>query len=378
MAVLTYSRGSAFFAGGVRDASGIIRSGVTGSEVSETVAVAVGKAPLPRPTGLSTQSEFSTVALPNGMYYACVVAVDDAGGMTLPSDEVSFEITSGGNEGGEGGYGLAWDVYPGVAAYRVYVGTTPGGQDRFYLSPSGEDAFVQIRGNYSLNSETGPWAGTPPTESTAVILGMNGTVAVGDTLLVRNGLIVGTVPGGSLLIGPSSWPTYLEGKNQYAAVFDPDLTHLAAAPLGPNWQADDWTKGDGFQQLGVVRLTYDVSTHGGAIGAHSFAAPGMTQYPRLNDDMIVVGGLVAIPHQWAFGSATGAATLRLTMGDHNLVTAARVDGSPWSTEGIKPLVPLFSDPSTWFRADSSYIQAVVAVEAVTSGRLRLDVFFVRG
>lgn len=80
------------------------------------------------PTGLAATPSASGGSLATATYYYKVSAVDSVG-ETVGSSEVSAAVT-----GPNGSVALTWTAVPGAHSYRIYRGTTAGGQNVYYTS----------------------------------------------------------------------------------------------------------------------------------------------------------------------------------------------------------------------------------------------------
>lgn len=101
------------------------------------------KAPiLDAPAGAPSASAEGGGALPGGTYYFTVVAVLEAGGdlaFSVPSPERAAGVPGGGR------VSLSWAAVEGADRYRVYAGTSPGGQNRF-METSGPQTSLSYTG----------------------------------------------------------------------------------------------------------------------------------------------------------------------------------------------------------------------------------------
>lgn len=169
------------------------------------------------------------------------------------------------------------------------------------------------------------------------------------------------LPSGNLMIGNSL------GK---AASFNPsgvvDVSNAGVFSLGEGTD-------DGEIAERVLRVTYDFAVNGGAI---STIASGQT----LPDNAIVTHCFYHV--STTFTSSTDAATIAInipTDGDVQAATAISAGGNVYdsglhecATKGDDP-----SDPSTFIMTtDERDISFVIAVEAVTAGKLELFLKYV--
>jgi hypothetical protein len=129
---------------------------------------------LSSPTGLasSTSTTGGTINH-NTTYYYVVTAIDSAGGETIPSAEVSQ--TTGGSTT-TNSITLTWNVVSGASGYKVYRGTSPVGENVYFMVPPGSVyntvSTTSYGGAYVSFTDTGATpngSATPPSVSTAVL-----------------------------------------------------------------------------------------------------------------------------------------------------------------------------------------------------------------
>jgi hypothetical protein len=130
---------------------------------------------------------------------------------------------------------------------------------------------------------------------------------------------------------------------------------VAAAGLGA----------DGLLRMGVARFTFDPTATAGmrTVAAHGLGVT-LPQYA------VVVGGFFEV--NTIFTSAAGTATVALhVQGANDIQTAVAVSGAPYSTTGLKAIVPKSNTPeSTGIKCTAAReITATVAVQDLTGGKL---------
>ena len=108
---------------------------------------------LSTPTSLVATPSSSGGSLSTATYYYKVVALDSVG-TTVGSSEVSAVVT-----GPTGSVALSWAAVVGASSYRVYRGTSAGGQDTYYTTTS----------NSMIDTGAAGTAGTVPGSNTANI-----------------------------------------------------------------------------------------------------------------------------------------------------------------------------------------------------------------
>jgi hypothetical protein len=129
---------------------------------------------------------------------------------------------------------------------------------------------------------------------------------------------------------------------------------------------------DGLGVLGVARFTYDPTATAGmrTQAAHDL---GVT----LPQHAIVVGGFVDV--NTAFSSTNGTATVAISVeGANDIISAAQVNGAPFSTIGRKAIVPKANTPeSTSVKTTAARaITATVGTEALLGGKLTGFLYYV--
>ncbi len=131
---------------------------------------------------------------------------------------------------------------------------------------------------------------------------------------------------------------------------------------------------DGLMGFGVARATFDPS---GVSGHRSAAAH--TLGVTIPDKAIVCGGVVQV--NTVFDSAASTATVAISIQTANdLITAAAVSGAPWSTAGLKAIVPKINTPeSTGIALTAArLVTATVGVQALTVGKATINLVYMMG
>jgi hypothetical protein len=108
---------------------------------------------LPTPTGLAGTAATTGGSLATGTYFYKVTALNSTG-ETVPSSEISVPVT-----GPTGRVALTWNAVSGATGYRVYRGTSAGGENVFYTSGTNSFADTNAAGT----------AGSPPGVGSAKI-----------------------------------------------------------------------------------------------------------------------------------------------------------------------------------------------------------------
>ncbi len=125
---------------------------------------------------------------------------------------------------------------------------------------------------------------------------------------------------------------------------------------------------DGTGRLKTVRGEYDFAVDGGAAG--TITLRGDNSIPN---GAYIVGGFVDVLTAVTSG---GAATVAVnSQGAGDVVAAAAVSGAPWSTTGIKSVIPAFTGATTVKTTTARSLAITIATAALTAGRFRVVVFY---
>jgi hypothetical protein len=132
------------------------------------------------PSGVSAISSNSGGSLPAATYYYRIVGADGAGGLSLPSTEVSAGVT-----GTTGTVTISWPSVAGAdGGYRVYRGTASGGENVYYAIAAGTTTFTDTGG--------AAISGTPPTSDTGSSVLLNGSSNGGASYIDTGNVGIGT------------------------------------------------------------------------------------------------------------------------------------------------------------------------------------------
>ncbi len=131
---------------------------------------------------------------------------------------------------------------------------------------------------------------------------------------------------------------------------------------------------DGLMGFGVARATFNPSATSGerTVAAHTL---GVT----IPDKAIVCGGVVQV--NTAFTSAASTATIAISIqGADDIIAAAAVSGAPFSSTGLKAIVPKINTPETTGIALTAarLVTATVAVQALTAGKATINLVYLMG
>lgn len=119
-----------------------------------------------------------------------------------------------------------------------------------------------------------------------------------------------------------------------------------------------YTGGFGSGSIKSLRARYDFAVDGGAVGAIDLSA-------SIPANAVILGGFIEVDTAVTSG---GSATLALKVeGAGDLVAATVVSGAPWSTTGLKSIIPVFTGASAVKTTAARKVVTTVAVAALTAG-----------
>jgi hypothetical protein len=125
---------------------------------------------------------------------------------------------------------------------------------------------------------------------------------------------------------------------------------------------------EGTSKLKVVVGEYDFALDGGAIS--TITLRGDNTVPS---GAYLVGGFVDVLTAVTSG---GAGTVAVNSnGASDLVAAAAVSGAPWSTTGIKSIIPAFTGATVIKTTAQRSLAITIATAALTAGKFRVVAFY---
>ncbi len=122
------------------------------------------------------------------------------------------------------------------------------------------------------------------------------------------------------------------------------------------------------QRIRVARGTYDFAVDGGAIG--TIALMGQTGIPS---GATILGGWLEVT---TIAASAGAPTLAVQVeaaGD--IIAAAAYSGAPWSTLGLKSVIPAFTGATSVRTTAARDISLVIAAAALTGGKFDIVLLY---
>lgn len=118
----------------------------------------------------------------------------------------------------------------------------------------------------------------------------------------------------------------------------------------------------------VARARYNFATDGGAIGAID-----LLPAPMIPAGSYIIGGFMEVDTIVA-GSGASVAVNVESAGD--LVAAAAVSGAPWSTTGMKAVVPVFTAATLIKTTAARKVVATVSAAVLTAGVFDVVLFYI--
>lgn len=125
---------------------------------------------------------------------------------------------------------------------------------------------------------------------------------------------------------------------------------------------------EGSTRLKAVVGEYDFAVDGGAVG--TITLRGDNQIPN---GAVILGGLVEVLTAVTSG---GAATVAVNgNGSGDIVAAAAVSGAPWSTTGLKSVIPAYTGATAIKTTAQRSIAIAIATAALTAGKFRVTLVY---
>jgi hypothetical protein len=117
----------------------------------------------------------------------------------------------------------------------------------------------------------------------------------------------------------------------------------------------------------TVRAVYDFAVDGGAVG--TIPLLGSTDIPN---GALVMGGYMEVHTIVAGAGATAAVQCQAA---NDIISAAAVSGAPWSTTGLKAVVPLYTATTMIRLTAARDISLVITAAVLTAGRFSVVLFY---
>lgn len=204
-----------------------------------------------------------------------------------------------------------------------------------------------------LSTTAGGWTVTPPDAADA-IRQIVGRIVDEDA----EGVIEFLLPGQLVKLGRNELQDDAVGEDQ---IVD-DAVATAKIPDGAVTEAKLAAPGtDGLGVLRTARFTFDADAEAALrdTGAHELDV-------EIPVNAVIMDGIVHVLN--AFTSGTSTATIAIHVQDaEDVVAAAAVSGAPWSTKGLKDVVPDGQATNMVFTEEAKKVTVTVAEEALTAG-----------
>lgn len=118
--------------------------------------------------------------------------------------------------------------------------------------------------------------------------------------------------------------------------------------------------------LRVGKWTYDFSVLGGLVSTIPLTGP------TLPNHAVVIGGVMDVTTIVAGAGGTGAIQVE---GANDIISAAAFSGAPWSSTGLKPIVPIFTN-ATYKKTTAARVPSIViTTSAITAGVFNLQLIY---
>jgi len=118
-----------------------------------------------------------------------------------------------------------------------------------------------------------------------------------------------------------------------------------------------------------VRARYDFSVDGGAVGAIVISSTGV-----IPAGAYITHGFVEVDIACT-SSASGTLAIHVEAAD-DIVAAAAVSGAPWSTTGLKSIVPVATGATAKKTTAARSITATIGTGALTAGVVDVLLYYV--
>lgn len=132
--------------------------------------------------------------------------------------------------------------------------------------------------------------------------------------------------------------------------------------------------GSGLGAVGNAKASYDFATDGGAI---STITP--LNSPTIPIGAIILGGLLEIPVTIPVGVG---ASIGIGLGSGaqvaSILAPAAINGAPWSTIGMKAIIPIFTAATYIKVAASTKLTFTVSATPLSAGQFNVNVVYIQG
>ena len=127
---------------------------------------------------------------------------------------------------------------------------------------------------------------------------------------------------------------------------------------------------EGAVLRGIAKFTYDFAVHGGTVGTINLTGDTLPKYA------IVYGGLIDVITAISDTGGTSTASLHINAGN-DLVSATATSGAPWSTTGIKAIMPVATAGTSIALTADLNVTITVGTENLLGGKFNVFLMYFR-
>lgn len=205
--------------------------------------------------------------------------------------------------------------------------------------------WASLKSLFNIDAGWYVFAGTP----------VNGT---SGTYANRAGL-------GAVLLDSTTGNRFVNFGTKASPIWTADGTPVAAGQTG--------LTASGLGAAGNAKATYDFATDGGAI---STITP--TNSPTIPINAIILGGVLEVQVVPVGGGASIGVGLGSGAQVASLLAATAIAGAPWSTTGMKAVIPLFTVATYVKVAAATRLTFTVSATPLSAGRFNVNVVYLQG
>jgi hypothetical protein len=125
---------------------------------------------------------------------------------------------------------------------------------------------------------------------------------------------------------------------------------------------------EGSARVKTVVADYDFAVDGGAVGTITLRGDN-----TIPSGSYILGGLVDVTTAVTSGGAGTVGVNSNAAGD--IVAPAAVSGAPWSTTGLKSVIPAFTGATAIKTTAQRSLAITIGTAALTAGRFRVTVYY---
>lgn len=130
----------------------------------------------------------------------------------------------------------------------------------------------------------------------------------------------------------------------------------------------------GTHELKEAAGEFDFAVDGGAISTITLRSPkNVSTGNDIPVGSVIESGYVQVDTAFTSGGAATVAVTAESAGD--IVAAAAVSGAPWSTTGVKSIIPAGTGATAVVTTARRFLTVTIAAATLTAGKGRVVVFF---